>query len=80
MSSGRHRQPEPAHGKGVPGNPGGERTRELAEQLHELQLWHAVMLDREDRVIELKREGNKLLGRIGEPPRYTNIQDEGGEK
>jgi PAS domain S-box-containing protein len=44
----------------------------LGEQLHELQRWHNVMLDREDRVIDLKREVNELLARAGEPPRYPS--------
>jgi PAS domain S-box-containing protein len=44
----------------------------LAEQLHELQRWHDVMMDREDRVIELKKEVNELLARTGEPPRYPS--------
>ncbi len=47
-----------------------ERTRELAEQLHELQRWHNLMLDREGRIIELKREVNELLAKAGESPRY----------
>ena len=52
-----------------------ERKRaeeKLAEQLRELQRRHAVMLDREDRIIELKREVNELLARAGQPPRYAS--------
>lgn len=49
-----------------------QAKEKLTEQLHELQRWHAVMLDREDRVIELKREVNELLARIGQPPRYQS--------
>ena len=49
-----------------------ERTQELAERIHELQRWHDVMLDREDRVIELKREVNELLARLEKPPRYPS--------
>ena len=45
----------------------------LAEQLQELQQWHDVMLDREDRVIELKIEVNELLAEKGEPPRYQSV-------
>lgn len=51
-----------------------ERKRaeeKMEEQLHELQRWHNVMLDREDRVIELKREVNELLAQAGKPPRYS---------
>ena len=44
----------------------------LTEQLHELQRWHNVMLDREGRVIELKREDNELLAKAGESPRYPS--------
>lgn len=46
--------------------------KQLAEQLHELQRWHDVMLDREDRVIDLKREVNELLARGEEPLRYPS--------
>ena len=44
----------------------------LAEQLHELQRLHGVMLDREDRIIELKREVNALLNQAGQPTRYPS--------
>ncbi len=40
------------------------------DQLHELRRWQAVMLDREDRILDLKREVNELLARLDEPPRY----------
>jgi PAS domain S-box-containing protein len=49
---------------------------EIARQLDELQRWQAVMLDREDRVMELKREVNELLRRSGKPIRY---QSQAGE-
>lgn len=45
---------------------------QLAEQLDELRRWQNVMLDREDRVQELKREVNDLCRRTGEPPRYPS--------
>ena len=51
-----------------------ERTRELAERIHELQRWHDVMLDREARVIELKQEVNDLLAKAGESPRYSSAE------
>ena len=44
---------------------------ELQRQLAELQAWHEVMLGREERVIELKREADDLRQRLGEPPRYA---------
>jgi PAS domain S-box-containing protein len=51
-----------------------ERRRadgQLAAQLEELRRWHEVTLGRELRVLELKREVNQLLARLGEPPRYA---------
>lgn len=42
----------------------------LAEQLDELRRWYTAMLGREGRVLELKREVNELLTRLGEPMRY----------
>jgi PAS domain S-box-containing protein len=44
----------------------------LREQMEELQRWHKVTLGREARVIELKREVNELLARIGKPVRYAD--------
>ncbi len=49
-----------------------QAEEKMAEQLHELQRWYAVMLDREGRVIELKREVNELLGQAGKPLRYPS--------
>lgn len=52
-----------------------ERTaaeKRLRANLDELQRWQAVMLDREDRVQELKREVNDLCRRAGQVPRYTS--------
>jgi len=43
---------------------------EIKEQLHELQRWHEVMLRREGNNLDLKREINELLSRLGQPPRY----------
>ena len=53
-----------------------QAEEKMAGQLHELQRWHNVMLDWEDRVIELKREVNELLARAGEPPRYPSAAAE----
>ncbi len=47
----------------------------IARQLDELQRWQAVMLDREDRVQELKREVNELAGRVGETVRYRSQEN-----
>jgi len=51
------------------------RLKSFMEQLQELKRWHNVMLDRENRVIELKREVNELLARAGEPPRYPSAME-----
>lgn len=48
-------------------------------QLDELRRWQAVMLDREDRILDLKREVNELLARLHEPPRYASALASGGE-
>jgi hypothetical protein len=47
----------------------------LKSQLEELQRWEAVMLDREDRVQEVKREVNELCRRVGENIRYPGQED-----
>jgi PAS domain S-box-containing protein len=46
----------------------------IYRQLQELQRWQAVMLGREQRVMELKHEINVLLSRLGEPARYTSAE------
>lgn len=45
--------------------------RDMRNQLHELTRWQTVILGREDRIHELKREVNELLRERGEPPRYV---------
>ena len=47
----------------------------LKEQLAELCRWEAVMLRREERMHELKREINALLIQAGLPGRYENLQE-----
>lgn len=44
----------------------------IAEQLQELQRWQHVLLDREDRTIQLKQEVNDLAVWLGEKPRYPS--------
>jgi hypothetical protein len=44
-----------------------------AEQLQELQRWYKITLGREERIIELKKEINKLLAADGEAPRYSSV-------
>ncbi|MBI5805368.1 PAS domain S-box protein [candidate division TA06 bacterium] len=42
----------------------------IVNQLSELQRWQNTMLDREDRVIALKKEVNDLLDKLGQPQKY----------
>ena len=44
----------------------------IAQQLDELRRWQEVMLDREDRVQELKHEVNDLAARLGETAKYRS--------
>ena len=46
---------------------------EIKAQLRELQRWHEVMLGREGRNLELKREVNELLAQLKQPPRYFDV-------
>ncbi|MEI7903733.1 MAG: PAS domain S-box protein, partial [bacterium] len=58
-----------------------ERKRaeeQIKSQLEELQRWQDVMLGREDRVQELKREVNDLCRRTGGAARYPS-QEAGSE-
>jgi PAS domain S-box-containing protein len=48
----------------------------MHEQLGELHRWQQTMLGREDRIIKVKQEVNELLVQLGQPPRYTSIQNE----
>jgi len=53
-----------------------ERKRNEAkinEQLEELRRWHAMTLGREERILELKKEINKILTDSGLPPRYNSV-------
>jgi PAS domain S-box-containing protein len=47
----------------------------IREQLSELERWHAAMLGREERVLELKREINAVLTAAGQPARYASAED-----
>lgn len=47
-----------------------ERTSELTETNTDLVRFNQMMVDRELRMIELKKEVNELCKQIGQPPRY----------
>ena len=42
----------------------------ITRQLEELKRWHEATLDRESRILELKKEVNDLLYHTGQPARY----------
>lgn len=44
----------------------------LRDKLRELERWQDLMLDREERVVELKREVNELCRKLGEAARYPS--------
>ncbi|MCX7874911.1 MAG: PAS domain S-box protein [Melioribacteraceae bacterium] len=48
-----------------------EKEEKILEQLDELRRWQNLMLDREDRVIELKKEVNDLLSILGRDKKYN---------
>jgi PAS domain S-box-containing protein len=51
-----------------------EAEKQLNEQLEELRRWHKATLDREMRILDLKREVNELLEEAGQPARYTSTE------
>ena len=48
----------------------------INEQLEELQRWYAITLGREERILELKKEINKILLDSGLPPKYTSVNEQ----
>jgi len=48
----------------------------LNERMEELLTWENVTLGREGRVMELKKEVNELLAKLGKPPRYGDPEKE----
>lgn len=50
-------------------------SRTLAEQLDELRRWQQATLNREGRILSVKKEINDLLAAHGEPPRYPSAVD-----
>ncbi|MBS1158567.1 MAG: hypothetical protein H6R15_986 [Proteobacteria bacterium] len=55
-----------------------QRDGELRNRIAELRRWQQATLGREGRVMELKREVNALLARLGEEPRYESVLGSGG--
>jgi two-component system, cell cycle sensor histidine kinase and response regulator CckA len=53
-----------------------QKESRIQEQLEELRRWHDALLDREGRVLELKREVNQLLLEAGRPVRYPSAAEE----
>jgi hypothetical protein len=51
----------------------------IMSQLDELQRWQNALNGREGRVLEVKKEVNELLARLGEPPRYSSAAEENGK-
>jgi DNA-binding response OmpR family regulator len=51
----------------------------IKSQLDELQRWQNALNGREGRVLEVKKEVNELLARLGEPPRYSSAAEENGK-
>ncbi len=49
-----------------------QKEEQINNHLEELQRWHNAMLDREDRVILIKKEVNELCRRLNETPRYSS--------
>jgi PAS domain S-box-containing protein len=54
-----------------------QRDGELRTRIDELRRWQQATLGREGRVMELKREVNTLLARLGESPRYGSVSGSG---
>ncbi|MCX6068160.1 MAG: hypothetical protein NT121_20820, partial [Chloroflexi bacterium] len=53
-----------------------ERKRaedQLKEQLEELRRWQNITQGREDRILQLKSEINRLLIETGKPPRFASL-------
>jgi len=51
---------------------GKQAEEKMAAQLDELRRWQSVMIERETRNLDLKREVNELLAQAGQPLRYAS--------
>lgn len=52
-----------------------EAELQVKEQLEKSCRWHNVTLERERRILELKREVNALSEEAGKPPRYGSAKE-----
>ncbi|MEA3458253.1 MAG: PAS domain-containing protein [Candidatus Thermoplasmatota archaeon] len=55
-------------------------VEQLKEKINELERYKKATVDREHRVIEVKKEVNELLKKIGEKPKYFEIEKIKNEK
>ena len=53
-----------------------ESENRLQQQLDELRRWNEATLNRETRILDLKREVNGLLAELGRSPRYSSAEPE----
>ena len=51
----------------------------INEQLEELRRWNNITMGREDRILQLKKEVNRLLVETGKPARYASAVEENHE-
>jgi PAS domain S-box-containing protein len=57
-----------------------ENEEQLRKSMTELERFNRLMVGREVRVIELKKEVNDLRRALGQPPIYTSVEQGGGKK
>jgi PAS domain S-box-containing protein len=50
-----------------------KNENKISEQLNELRRWYDATADREEKILEVKREVNELLIQAGKPPRYESV-------
>lgn len=48
---------------------------QIKQQINELNRWHEITMGREQRILELKQEVNKLLGKLHQPPKYGSVNE-----
>jgi len=53
--------------------------KQLQKKINQLELFNKFLIDREIRIVELKREINFLLQQLGQPPKY-NVEQKDNQK